>query len=520
MLLAEKKSRLKFRENSISNLDLSKDEHFASLIIECLCGKKLDKSGLDDRTKTMLAHFQENIRSEMLNFEQFNELLLLLNQDRISKGFYEYFFAEEKIDYEQLKESIIKFRGYAMLYYGNFRFAFKELSKKTKDDIDRVFTPLCKAQPIRRPKKVLDIQKIEKMKTWYLGYISGAKVNKEADALDCLGQENEIYERAQREFKPDLQKMMVDIEATHEIGYCNTDVYLTWDYIDVYVATSMRNKWEFEDIYEFIDSLENDKIVKDSRLRFFDPTQSWCSNPKDKGLIEGLMLRRALITIYMAQESDTMGKDSELAATLAQSKPVIAYVPKYDPAKYSTKIREYPLEYFKRRIMAFKADELFEDERFEKIVTGKFPNFEKGLDDYLDEYANYRAKQPFTLWQQEDLEFVKTSKHFEEIVQIVSMAECFHFNKRAETLRKNHPLAMQVDIHSGIANGVLVVRDIKQCTALIDAMLNNALKFEIMHEKEGYYSLIEEISQSNFRIITDYEKLKNSFWNFFKVRDN
>ena len=75
---------------------------------------------------------------------------------------------------------------------------------------------------------------------------------------------------------------------------------------------------------------------------------------------------------------------------------------------------------------------------------------------------------------------------------------------------------MQVDIHSGIANGVLVVRNIKQCTSLIDAMLKNALKFEIKHEKEGYYSLIEEISQSNFRVITDYEKLKNSFWNFFK----
>ncbi|MFA5573075.1 MAG: hypothetical protein WC046_08460 [Candidatus Bathyarchaeia archaeon] len=513
--MAEKKRKLEFRESSVSSLDLSKDENFALLIIEYLCGKKLEKSDLDARAKLMLTKFQENIQNEMLNFEQFNELLLVLNQDRISKGFFEYFFPE-KINYEKLKEGIIRFRGHAMLYFGNFRFAFKELSKKSVDDIDRVFTPLCKEQPSSRPKKVLDIQKIEKTKTWYLGYISGAKVNKEADALDCLGEENEIYKKSQSDFKPKLQKMTLDIESTREIGYSNTDIYLTWDYIDVYVATSMRNKWEFEDIYEFIDSLENDKVVSCSRLRFFDPTQSFCSNPKDKGLIEGLMLRRALITIYMAQESDTMGKDSELAATLAQSKPVIAYVPQYDPIDYAAKIREYPLDYFKRRIMAFKADELFEDEKFEKIVIKKFPQFENVLNDFLEEYANYRAKQPFTLWQQEDLKFVKTSKHFGEMVQILSIAECFHFDKRAETLRKNHPLSMQVDIHSGIANGVLVVRNIKQCTSLIDAMLKNALKFEIKHEKEGYYSLIEEISQSNFRVITDYEKLKNSFWNFFK----
>jgi hypothetical protein len=514
------KSKLDFSESSISNLDLSKDENFALLIIEYLCGKKLDNNSLDARAKSMLAKFQENIQNENLNFEQFNELLLLLNQDRISKGFFDSFFTEEKATYENLKDGIIRFRGYAMLYFGNFRYAFKELSKKSKDEIDKIFTPLCKGQPSRRPKKVLDIQKIEKMKTWFLGYISGAKVNKEADALDCLGEENEIYEKAQSKFKPKLQEMMADIEATREIGYNNTDVYLTWDYVDIYVATSMRNKWEFEDIYEFIAALENEKLVRDSRLRFFDPTQSYCSNPKDKGLIEGLMLRRALITIYMAQESDTMGKDSELAATLAQSKPVIAYVPEHDPAEYAKKIKEYPTEYFKRRIMAFKADELFEDDKFEKIVVEKFPNFEQILDDFLEEYANYRAKQPFTLWQQEDLDFVKASKNFGEMIQILAMAECFHFNKRAETLRKNHPLAMQVDIHSGIANGVLVVRNIKQCTALVDAILKNALKFEIRHENEGYYSLIEDISKSNFRIITDYWKLKNSFWNFFKVRDN
>jgi hypothetical protein len=39
------------------------------------------------------------------------------------------------------------------------------------------------------------------------------------------------------------------------------------------------------------------------------------------------MLRRASCTIYLAQESDTLGKDSELASTLAQGKPVVAYIP-------------------------------------------------------------------------------------------------------------------------------------------------------------------------------------------------
>jgi hypothetical protein len=50
------------------------------------------------------------------------------------------------------------------------------------------------------------------------------------------------------------------------------------------------------------------------------PTQAYCSDRIDKGIAEALMLKRAQCTIYLAQESDTLGKDSELASTLAQGK--------------------------------------------------------------------------------------------------------------------------------------------------------------------------------------------------------
>ena len=64
-------------------------------------------------------------------------------------------------------------------------------------------------------------------------------------------------------------------------------------------------------------------------LRFFDPTQAYCPDRIDKGLVEGLMLKRASCTIYMVGELETLGTISELAATLAQGKPVIAYVPSF-----------------------------------------------------------------------------------------------------------------------------------------------------------------------------------------------
>jgi len=44
------------------------------------------------------------------------------------------------------------------------------------------------------------------------------------------------------------------------------------------------------------------------------------------------MLKRARCTVYSVQDTDTLGKDSELASTLAQGKPVIAFIPELDLA--------------------------------------------------------------------------------------------------------------------------------------------------------------------------------------------
>ena len=97
--------------------------------------------------------------------------------------------------------------------------------------------------------------------------------------------------------------------------------------MDVYVATSMRKPIDFWNVHHFASKLFTSPLLKDLKLRWFDPTQAYCPNRLDKGLVEALMLKRARCTIYLAQESETLGKDSELATTLVQGKPVIAYVP-------------------------------------------------------------------------------------------------------------------------------------------------------------------------------------------------
>src|SRR5262249_24060143 len=100
-------------------------------------------------------------------------------------------------------------------------------------------------------------------------------------------------------------------------------------------------------------------------VTFFDLTDSFASDRIDKGLLEALMLRRAGCTVYMVQETDTLGKDSELAATLALGKPVIAYVPNTVDAK----IFEESHAYLYRRAAMLLPEARFEPEDEPEVIS-------------------------------------------------------------------------------------------------------------------------------------------------------
>jgi len=310
-------------------------------------------------------------------------------------------------------------------------------------------------------------------------------------------------------------------EKVQQRALKNTDVYLTWDYLDVYVATSMRNKWEFEETFVFVRRVFGNRRLASLKLRYFDPTQSKCTNPRDKGLLEGLMLKRAMCTIYMVQETDTLGKDSELAATLAQGKPVIAYVPRLEPRAYARRIASHPLEYFKKRLLALTAEGLFEDKNLTNRVAASCPNFDRRIHQFLTALSRYRRKQPLTLLTSlDDLKFKKPNQELvRDIATVLAEAEAYNFERRVKLLRDKHPLAMQVDISSGIANGLLVVRSAQECAKLLHGLITNRLHLAICSVQGdndlGFTILKESISRSPFRVVTHNERLTNSFWNLF-----
>lgn len=114
--------------------------------------------------------------------------------------------------------------------------------------------------------------------------------------------------------------------AAREKALANTEHYLSMvNDLDVYVATSMRNRQNFREMASFCNDVFKHESLASLNLRYFDPTQSAALGHEDKGLIECLMVKCAKVLVYCAGKKDSYGKDAEAAMALSLGKPVIFY---------------------------------------------------------------------------------------------------------------------------------------------------------------------------------------------------
>ena len=214
-------------------------------------------------------------------------------------------------------------------------------------------------------------------------------------------------------------------ERINEVAKQNTREYLVIDFLDIYVATSMRELEEFTYFKRLLKEIfEHDELAR-LRLRYFDPTVTFCENRISKGLLEALMLERAKLTLYVAGERDTFGKDSECAATLVAGKPVVVYI----------------------------------------------------------EGADGKRKESL--------------------------------DKRAKLFKELHPLGLQVCHNTGVANGVIVVRNPKDCREVIRDLLLHSLDVTLDKQQDLGFVLRETKTQSILRVAVDDPLLVRSFSNFY-----
>ena len=119
----------------------------------------------------------------------------------------------------------------------------------------------------------------------------------------------------------------------------NTDYFLSMvNDLDVYVATSMRDRADFRKMADFCEKVFRAPSLKPLSLRYFDPTVSAAEGHEDKGLIECLMVKSAKVLVYCAGKKDSFGKDAEAAMALSLGKPVIFYCDEAERERFFSEI--------------------------------------------------------------------------------------------------------------------------------------------------------------------------------------
>lgn len=347
------------------NIPLIKDENMPSGFEETLNMMFKDSTIIADR-------------------ERLNILLSYWNFPPMDKPFFNKYFQKNNLSIEEFESSLNRFIKDALWHFGDLKRAYIYLSKHPNIDLfikkhefdvqefkerlpwhlveeiepaDRGFLGYVSGQRPRQQQALVNvadsvIKEIEDNKTEYKDLTTEQTTQKVLEKLSKTQPEIEeqlnefkklqdakdldLFSAAKLESSKDvLSKLKLQIEETitkveklKEIGKRNQEHYLrNIESIDVYVATSMRNDEEYLDMYNFVQSTFSDENIKTLNLRHFDPTLCYCDSRIDKGIIECLLVRSTKVTIYCAQEGDTFGKDSELAATMSQGKPVIVYVP-------------------------------------------------------------------------------------------------------------------------------------------------------------------------------------------------
>jgi hypothetical protein len=408
----------------------------------------------------------------------------MLGYDRVTHAFFQ-FLADGGFEYvpgssilslDDLQTAVERARELSLLFFGNVKFGFKKLARDAEDfSIYYTSTLPIDAEIFgKRHEPIHPVDQIPSEKTYYLGYVIQRELSKrlEVDPNDPIA----------------LAEMQT-LKEVRATGIRNQHAYLISDHLDVYIATSMRRRHEYLEVGEFAKRVFDCEILKPLKLRWFDPTQAYCADRIDKGLAEALMLRRATCTLYLVQESDTLGKDSELASTLAQGKAVIAYLPSPTEEEVAFDVKRLSALYAKSET---------------QIILERLQDLSPALA-WTD--ANIRR------WLD-----APDAVEPEAALKLLATVTREHYDSRAKTLGETHPLGIQVNLETGVANGVLVVRTVEACADLIRRIVTHKLQFRIEEKTvEGvkYQLLRETVSDSVFRVMTGDAILTNSFWNFY-----
>jgi transcriptional regulator with XRE-family HTH domain len=573
------------------NEESQQRSEFEEILTE-LVGRPVSLSHLDEES---LASAEKQVKrlltvslSQVQTYDLFNSILVFYGVPAVSFSFFtRYLGADGFKPLSIFAEKISLYLHDAVHLFSTLREAYRVLN--TVQDVEAILAPL-------KPHGIYDytnriswegvIEEIPNDRLMDLGYVSAAQVSEETkqrqalktfleglakDARKTGGFDLErISEKTRRRMDSLLQKFdsiitqglfsplfapdadLLEREAarlapksevevarigdTQRTAQRNLAQYLSADYMDVYVATSMRTNADFVSVNQFVNTLFQSPEVSHLKLRYFNPTQSWIDDRVAKGLVEALMLRRAAATIYMAQKGDTFGKDSEASVSLGQGRPVIVYVPKLfienldvDTELLFQRDRADLVELLEEedKEQTEDIDESVDDEALvARILTSRLNNAsaEQLINTVKSQWADFdlyeeaeripiKNREAYRTWLDKTIsggdDETLTEPLRSQLIRVF-VAAATKFEQRAKIFREIHPLALQIILSSGVLNGILVVRSVSQCAKILKALINNDLSLKLVKDDHNY-RLVEKETNSTIRVISRHTLLRNAF---------
>ena len=519
-----------------------------------------------------------------------NRLFLSLGLKPIDSTFYRLIFKGVHFQsIEEVQRAVIHFRIFCMLEYGNFRHGYRTVRSSSDDREAKRFEERWKkhfpdrqdisdrqdyfahrppavgidnipgdmlftlgyvayewAEPVSEARRKLKpvLQKaVEQGVTSYTAFEALAKKDLHLRLLDPFIQSAALPEPSASVYEKHLngrtyQQMIKDtianceevtsdkIREVRKRGAQNTAMYLTMHDLDIYLATSMRNPNDFTTNDAFVNRLFASKPLRNFTLHAFNPTQSYIEDRIKKGLIECLMIRRAKLTIYNAQESDTFGKDSEAAVTLSQRKPVIVYVPRlftgtsaihgiYNQVDQMVGKRKTEIiEMLEERLTPSALVELRAPEKTHNDVLKAF--LEEQMAPQLNRLPDDELRQELTGFGFLIPPSVMESKP--DLVEF-TLKKVLALERRAYTFRDIHPLSFQASPIDGVARGVFVTRTPEQTAEVLAGLLLGTITYRIVEDDHNWI-LVDNLSSSPVRVVTKDPVLTTAFWSTWTQSDN
>lgn len=589
-------------------------EEFEEILSE-LVGQEVSLGSLDPQTsmaaETQIRRLHSNDLTREQAYDALNSALVYYGVRPMGRPFFdEYFDADSLRTNAAFRKAVLKYQSVAIRLFSTFAEAYARLSQTQR--LREELSPLDvrKDDAYRGRTDWNSIVSVEESRLPHLGYIAASQIRQEeTDRLFLSVSLLSLAEGIRREgrlaltklserdlrridsllrkfhsslshgpfsplFSPDPDQLereaaslapkdseLAQMEETQAIAQRNLANYLAADHLDVYVATSMRDRADFVSVNRFVGQLFRHDFIRPLKLRYFNPTQSWISDRVAKGLVEALMLKRADFAIYMAQKEDSFGKDSEASVALGQGKPVIVYVPKLvisdldiDTEKLgSTEIKDL------RRLLTHEdvdgtrdLDESSDQEALhsrlltvrlrrasdivisnavrehwadfglyqeaERLVRAARVESSLRASEVRDDARDEKISSLYRKWLDDvivrrNVEGVIPSEIRDGVIGVL-VAMALRFEGRARIFRAIHPLALQVILSSGVLNGILVARSVDACAFLLRALIRNELSLELISDDDNY-KLVETTTRSVIRVISKHQMLRNAFGAFY-----